>query len=60
MVLYKDHLLLEEEFGDGMVLDGKESVQENTTQSKSVMTNAKKGNEGEKTKIETTSEINIQ
>ena len=43
-----------------MALDGKESVQENMTQSKSVMTNVKKGDEGEKTKIETTSEINIQ
>ena len=50
MVLYKGHLLLEEEFGDGMVLDGKESVQENMTQSKSVMTNAKKGDKGEKPK----------
>ena len=33
LVLYRDQLLLEEEFGDGMVLDGKESVQEKTTES---------------------------
>ena len=32
-MLYRDQLLLEEEFGDGMVLDGKESVQEKTTES---------------------------
>ena len=58
LVLYRDHLLLEEEFGDGLVLDGKESVQENTTQSKkSVMINVKQKRE-KRTKIET--EINIQ
>ena len=51
-------MLLEEEFGDGLVLDGKESVQENTTQSKkSVMINVKQKRE-KRTKIET--EINIQ
>ena len=33
LVLYQDQMLLEEEFGDGMVLDGKESVQEKTTES---------------------------
>ena len=33
LVSYRDQMLLEEEFGDGMVLDGKESVQEKTTES---------------------------
>ena len=50
LVLYRDQLLLEEEFGDGMVLDGKESVQEKTTESEeSVMMAIVK--KREKTKI---------
>ena len=49
-MLYRDQLLLEEEFGDGMVLDGKESVQEKTTESEeSVMMAIVK--KREKTKI---------
>ena len=50
LVLYRDQMLLEEEFGDGMVLDGKESVQEKTTESEeSVMMAIVK--KREKTKI---------
>ena len=50
LVLYRDQLLLEEEFGDGMVLDGKESVQGKTTESEeSVMMAIVK--KREKTKI---------
>jgi len=50
LVSYRDQMLLEEEFGDGMVLDGKESVQEKTTESEeSVMMAIVK--KREKTKI---------